>query len=101
MSEDGSECLPCHEIHEHCTQCELDENNEPVCTECRGGLMVSYDKLSCIHKFTGCRIDVDEQPENLPYMSFKDEDDIIFEEYYCPECLTGYFWDIEAQPWTC
>lgn len=52
--------------------------------------------MTCIHKFVGCRIDVDEQPAALPTKEFTD-----FEEYYCPECLLGYFWDMENEPWSC
>lgn len=64
--------------------------------------MVNFDKSSCIHKFVGCRIDVDEQPEHLPSMNFTDPTDSSeYEEYYCPECRTGYFWDMTNEPWSC
>lgn len=63
-------------------------------------MMPSFDKSECISKFHGCRIDVDEQPKKLPSMVFGTGSD-SFTEFYCPECLTGYFWDTESAPWSC
>jgi|JI10StandDraft_1071094.scaffolds.fasta_scaffold12177_12 hypothetical protein len=39
---------------------------------------------------------MDEQPLALPSMMFGTD-----KEYYCPECLNGYFWDISEEPWNC
>ncbi len=62
--------------------------------------MPSFDQKTCIHKFAGCRIDLDEQPAKLPNMLFGVAL-TTFTEFYCPECITGYFWDMEHEPWSC
>lgn len=77
-------CVECSITH--CTDCDENDEEVEICTECAASFFVEYDGLSCQSAFTQC------SSTDYPV-------DSVTEDYYCGSCYSGYYFDFDM--WRC
>ena len=87
-------CLPCSAITPMCSSC----LPNGTCTECKSQyLILNPDQDECWNKMPNCIIPLVNQ--TWDYFNDGEGDDLLDSNgyYFCPQCNTGYFWQIDEE----